>query len=220
MERNYGNEIDAINEQLGEIKKLLMELSKPSSENGDAKPPKNGAPTQNMFTGKHVSEKMAELCEDKRLSEVLMEHCEKVFERDNAGLVTYLGTYSSGGQQSIWVRNQVDVNKLLELIESNIAAKVLACIGNNDRLNMLLALLRTPRTAAQLVEECGYNTTGQVYHHLKPLLAADLVKEDEPSRGSYVIQPHRVQGVIMLLAGISDMLDTKYTQGSWEQSAG
>ena len=103
-------------------------------------------------------------------------------------------------------------------IESNAAAKVLTCIGNNDRLNMLLALLRIPRTAAQLVEECGYNTTGQVYHHLKPLLAADLVKEDDKNRGCYVIQPHRVQGIIMLLAGISDMLDTSYTQGDWEQT--
>jgi DNA gyrase subunit B len=81
---------------------------------------------------------------------------------------------------------------------------------------MLLALLRSPRTAAQLVEQCGYNTTGQVYHHLKPLLAADLVKEDDKNRGSYFIQPHRVQGIIMLLAGISDMLDPQYTQGNWE----
>ena len=81
---------------------------------------------------------------------------------------------------------------------------------------MLLALLRSPKTVAQLVEQCGYNTTGQVYHHLKPLLAADLVKEDEYQRGAYVIQPHRVSGIIMLLVGISDMLDPKYTQGNWD----
>jgi len=67
-----------------------------------------------------------------------------------------------------------------------------------------------------VIEECGYNTTGQVYHHLKPLLAADLIMEDDNNRGCYFVQPHRVQGVIMLLAGISDMLDTKYTQGDWE----
>ena len=120
--------------------------------------------------------------------------------------------FASGSRQSNWIRNQVDTDSLLELIESNTAAKVLSCIGSNDRLNMLLALLRSPRTAAQLVEQCGYNTTGQVYHHLKPLLAADIVKEDDNNRGSYVIQPHRVQGIIMLLAGISDMLDPQYTQ--------
>jgi DNA gyrase subunit B len=156
---------------------------------------------------------------DKRISELMDELCEKTDNNGNTGFVTYLGVYASGGRQSNWVSNQVDADKLLELIESNVAAKVLACIGNNDRLNMLLSLLRAPRTAAQLVDECGYNTTGQVYHHLKPLLAADLIKEDDNSRGCYIVQPHRVQGVIMLLAGISDMLDTKYTQGNWEQTA-
>ena len=55
------------------------------------------------------------------------------------------------------------------------------------------------------------------YHQLKSLLAADLVVEDVENRGSYVIQAHRVQGIIMLLAGVSDMLDPEYTQGSWEE---
>ena len=92
------------------------------------------------------------------------------------------------------------------------AEKVLACVGNNDRLNMLLAILRKPRTVAELVSDCGYSSTGQVYHHLKPLLAADLVAEDLHRRGSYIIQPHRVQGLIMLLAGIADLVDSTYTQ--------
>ena len=81
----------------------------------------------------------------------------------------------------------------------------------------MLAILRGPKTVAHLVEECGYNTTGQVYHHLKPLLAADIIKEEGSSRGVYAIQPHRVQGILMLLAGISDLYDPKYTQeiGNW-----
>ncbi|MCL2409744.1 MAG: ArsR family transcriptional regulator [Oscillospiraceae bacterium] len=206
MDRDYGKEIDGINVQLDEIKALLMEFTKQPQKKVGVKLLKNIEPMRNMHP-------------DKRLSELQEELCEKADEDENTGYITYLGVFSSGGRQSNWVSNQVNADRLLELIESNVAAKVLACIGNNDRLNMLLALLRAPRTVAQLVEECGYNTTGQVYHHLKPLLAADLVKEDEQhGRGSYVIQPHRVQGVIMLLAGISDMLDTKYTQGDWDQS--
>jgi len=159
-----------------------------------------------------------EIDSDKQLSELWEELCHKAANDGSSGLVTYFGVHASGGHQSNWISNQVNVDKLLELIESNAAANVLTCIGNNDRLNLLLALLREPRTVVQLVKECGYNTTGQVYHHLKPLLAADLIKEDEhESRGRYIIQPHRVQGIIMLLAGISDMLDTKYTQGNWEE---
>lgn len=74
-------------------------------------------------------------------------------------------------------------------------------------------------TVAQLVEECGYHSTGQVYHHLKPLLAADLVAEDREKKGCYVVQPHRVQGIIMLLAGISDMYDPRHAKGTWEIEA-
>lgn len=203
MDRDYGKEIDGINMQLDEIKGLMMEFTKQQQKKG-VKPLKNIETMWNMHP-------------DKRLAELMEELCEKTDDEGTTGFITYLGVFASGDRQSNWISNQVNADMLLGLIESNIAAKVLACIGNNNRLNMLLALLRTPRTAAQLVEECGYNTTGQVYHHLKPLLAADLAKEDENSRGSYVIQPHRVQGVIMLLAGISDMLDIKYTQGSWEQ---
>ncbi|MCL2546315.1 MAG: helix-turn-helix domain-containing protein [Oscillospiraceae bacterium] len=198
MERNYGKEIDSIREQLDEIKGLLMRTSK--------------QPTKEW---KHV-EPMEKMHPDERLSILMEEHCEKVDNDGNSGAITYLGVFASGGRQSNWITKQASTDNLLALIESNVATKVLACIGNNDRLNMLLALLRAPRTVAQLVEQCGYNTTGQVYHHLKPLLAADLVVEDSNNRGSYIVQPHRVQGIIMLLAGISDMLDTRYTQGNWE----
>jgi len=205
MERDYGKEIDGLRGQLDEIKSLIAEFTKPSQKRDGAKPLKNIHPMKNMHP-------------DRRLSEMMEELCEKVDTDGNTGSIIYMGVFASGNRQSNWIRNKVDTDSLLELIESNTAAKVLSCIGNNDRLNMLLALLRSPKTAAQLVEQCGYNTTGQVYHHLKPLLAADLVKEDDNNRGSYVIQPHRVQGIIMLLAGISDMLDPQYTQGNWEST--
>ena len=134
------------------------------------------------------------------------------------GLVTYLGVYNSGGRQSNWIQNSVSADDLLSHIESGLAGKVLACIGNVNRLAMLLEILRGPKTVATLVEKCGFGSTGQVYHHLKPLLAADIVVEDERQKGVYVIRPHKVQGIIMLLAGISDMVDETYTKGTWEDS--
>jgi len=199
MERDYGKEIDELRGQIEEIKQLLS-AKQPQQK---VKSLKDFQPMKNMHP-------------DKRLSDMMEELITKADQNNNTGAITYLGVFASGGNQSNWI-NQTNTDKLLDLIESNIAAKVLACIGNNDRLNMLLAILRTPRTAAQLVEQCGYNTTGQVYHHLKPLLAADLVKEVEHQRGSYTIQPHRVQGLIMLLAGISDMINTEFTQGNWDE---
>ena len=206
MDRDYGKEIDGINMQLDEIKQLLLGATN--------KPHIKGIITREVLDTIPTFENA-----DKRIKELMEGLQEQVNNDGGTGAITYFGFFNSGGMGSFWISEKVKVDNLLKLIESNAAAKVLTCIGNNDRLNMLLALLRIPRTAAQLVEECGYNTTGQVYHHLKPLLAADLVKEDNKNRGSYIIQPHRVQGVIMLLAGISDMLDTKYTQGDWEPIA-
>ncbi|MCL2604326.1 MAG: ArsR family transcriptional regulator [Defluviitaleaceae bacterium] len=194
MERDYGKEIDGLREQLEEIRGLLK---KPDKKPGGHI---------------HIAKNMHPM--DERYSILMEELCERVSEKGGTGEISYFGVFASGDNQSNWM-NSVSTDKLLELIESNAAAKVLACIGSNDRLNMLLALLRTPRTAAQLVEQCGYNTTGQVYHHLKPLLAADLVQE-EGNRGVYAIPGHRVQGIIMLLAGISDMLNPKFSQGDWE----
>ena len=51
---------------------------------------------------------------------------------------------------------------------------------------------------------------------MKPLLAADLIAEDKQQKGVYIVQPHKVQGIIMLLAGINDMVDETYSQGTWE----
>lgn len=155
---------------------------------------------------------------DSCLSEQMEELCCKTEEKGVSGLVTYLGVYNSGGRQSNWIRNGIPTDELLSLIESGVASKVLACIGNSNRLMMLLEILRGPKSVAELVEKCGFGSTGQVYHHMKPLLAADIIVEDEQRKGVYAIQPHKVQGVIMLLAGISDMVDETFTQGkgTWE----
>ena len=44
--------------------------------------------------------------------------------------------------------------------------------------------------------------------------------EDALQKGVYIIQPHKVQGIIMLLTGISDLADETYTQGAWEEDGG
>lgn len=211
MERNYDKEIDALKEQmenlqnmvspqLDELRAMMMELLPNKSSTEKLK-------RVHVMHGMHP---------DSRLSEQMEELCYKTEEKGGSGFVTYLGLHNSGGRQSNWIRNSVPTDDLLSLIESGVANKVLACIGNSNRLAMLLEILRGPKTVASLVEKCGFGSTGQVYHHLKPLLAADIVVEDEHQKGFYIIQPHKVQGIIMLLAGISDMVDETYTKGTWE----
>lgn len=204
MERNYGAEIDSLKIEVAEIKNLLQAFIQNTNKVDTIEPLKNIRSMKNMHPDERLSEKMDELC---ALTD----------ERNVTGLITYLGVYASGNRQSNWIRNEVNTDDLLKLVENNIATKVLNCLGNRDRLNILLAILKKPMSVAELVSECGLNSTGQAYHHMKPLLAADLIVEDNNNKGIYVVQPHKVQGIIMLLAGICDMVDETFTKGSWEE---
>lgn len=210
MERNFAEEIDALKQQMNDMQSNLQTILKqfrphlPDCALGGPNP-----------TVGHV-EKMVGMHPDDRISSLLSDLEDSCGENGDTGRITYMGVFASGGRQSTWVRNDLNTDSLLSLIENRTAEKVLACVGSNDRLSMLLAILRKPRTVAELIADCGYSSTGQVYHHLKALLTADLVTEDKAHRGTYIIQPHRVQGVIMLLAGIADLVDGTYTQGTIE----
>ena len=211
MERNYEQEMDALREQMETLQQTVFsQLNALQAAVAELLP---GKPSAEQ--GKHVHV-MKNMHPDSRLSALMEELCEKTGQQKGSGLVSYLGVYQSGGRQANWIRNAVPTEDLLSLIESGVASKVLACIGNTNRLAILLEILRGPATVAELVEKCGFGSTGQVYHHMKPLLAADIIAEDDQQKGVYVIQPHKIQGIIMLLAGISDMVDETYTQGTWE----
>ena len=210
MERNYAEELDALKQQMNDMQSAMMEALKqfapqlPPCATGDPNP-----------TVGHV-EKMVGMHPLPEVNAILDRLENSCGADGSTGRVTYMGVFASGGRQSTWVKNDLNTDGLLSLIENRTAEKVLACIGSNDRLNLLLAILRKPRTVAEMVSEGGFSSTGQVYHHLKPLITADLVVEDQAHRGSYIIQPHRVQGVIMLLAGIAALVDGTYTQGQME----
>ena len=143
---------------------------------------------------------------------------------NHVGTIATVGYFDAGthagGEASQWWSLTVDAGDLLKLIENRTAEKVLTCIGNNDRLSLLLALLKKPNTVAGLVENFGYSSSGQVYHHLRPLLAADLVFEDKKSdvKGTYRVRPHRVQGIIILLEGIYYLTHTEFTKGDWDEA--
>ena len=58
----------------------------------------------------------------------------------------------------------------------------------------------------ELVERLNMGTTGQLYHHMKALLGADLLVQEE--RGGRYSLPERALPVLLLLAAASDLLDT------------
>lgn len=234
MERNYGDEIDNLKSEIAEMKKMLessLSGKSPAQTQQSGHPndlqrsiPTDNdsycihSPTDNDLSGIYVpttNEVIQRMHTDNNLSQKYISLCTKAKNSDATGMITYLGVFASGGRQSNWIKDGVNTDDLLELVENHTAEKVLRCLGNSDRLNILLAILRRPMSVAELVQTCGMNTTGQVYHHMKPLLTADLIAEDEHNKGIYVVQPHKVQGIIMLLAGICDMVDETYPKSCW-----
>ena len=200
MSRDYGMEIDSLKEQLDTLQKMMESMIESNKT------------VKNERVG-HV-EKMKNMHPNAHVSACLDELENVTGENGQTGAITYLGVFSSSGRQSTWAKHCVNTDDLLNLIANNVAEKVLSCLGNSDRLNILLTLLKKPMSVAELVTECHLNSTGQAYHHMKPLLAADLITED--TKGIYIVQPYKVQGIIMLLAGISDMYDETYAKSNWE----
>lgn len=192
MDRDFGAELDEIKAELKKLKEFYMRSSSKAEEGG--KNWKRVEPIRNMHP-------------DSRLSGMMTEMCTHAEESGASGLVTYMGVFSSGGRQANWIKNEVNADDLLMAVENRTAEKVLACIGSNERLNILIALLRRPMTVSEIVKECNLGSTGQVYHHMKPLLSAGIIADGEEGagKGVYVVRFDKVRGIIMLLAGICEL---------------
>ena len=80
-------------------------------------------------------------------------------------------------------------------------AKVLAAIGQPQRLAIARVLLDGPSTAATLVTSLDLGTTGAAYHHLNVLQGAGLVSQ--ASRGVFELVPERAGTILTILAALS-----------------
>lgn len=193
MERNYGAELDEIRRELQALRRQLGEGA------ASAVPSPMGEPAGKVY-------RTLGLSQDKALNQVQRRLETECGEGGDCGRIAYAGVFTNGENQSTWSRESVSADGLLQLAGDPAAHRMMRALGGPE-LAMLTAMLRGSRSVAQLVEDCGFGTTGQAYHHLKALLAADLVQE-EPSapRGRYRVIPHRVQGVLMVLCGVADLL--------------
>ena len=192
MDRDFSAELDEIKAELKKLKEFYMRSSSKAEEGG--KNWKRVEPIRNMHP-------------DSRLSGMMTEMCTHAEESGASGLVTYMGVFSSGGRQANWIKNEVNADDLLRAVEDRTPERVLACVGSNERLNILIALLKKPMTVAEIVKKCGFGSTGQAYHHMKPLLAAGIIAEGEEGagKGVYVVRFDKVRGIIMLLEGICEL---------------
>lgn len=122
------------------------------------------------------------------------------------GALHYAGSFRQGDTLLKWEPQAREADALLEF-DSERAAKILAALGHKQRLDILRALLVQPQTGAALVEQLQMGTTGQLYHHIKALAGADLLRQEERG-GLYAVQPQRLLPILLLLAATDELRDT------------
>lgn len=82
-------------------------------------------------------------------------------------------------------------------------AEILAALGHPARLRIVRTLLRGPANASDLHESVGLGSTGQVYHHLKVLGAANVVEQH--GRGDYRIAAKKVVPLLVSMLAAADI---------------
>lgn len=126
------------------------------------------------------------------------------YERDNLrGAVAYAGAVHFGDRQYLWIKD----HGLPEVVESEFdaLAGVLSALSSLPRLMMLRSLLQGPRASRELQEALGISSAGQLYHHLKDLIAAGLVVQSQ--RGSYQIRSDKIVPILAILAAAMDLVE-------------
>ena len=92
------------------------------------------------------------------------------------------------GERHLW-QQAVTTDEILDVDWAD-QAQGLSALGHPVRLQILQYVLLGVRTTSELAEIAEVNTTGQLHHHLKDLVAARWLRS--PGRGRYQIPVDRV----------------------------
>ncbi len=113
------------------------------------------------------------------------------------GAVVFAGsTALSTGERYIWQQGEA-VAPLLGADPDDLAP-ALAALGHRVRILLLQAVLGGRRTVAELEALEMVGTTGQLYHHLRQLVAAGWLQT--AGRGRYAVPGERVVPLLVVLA--------------------
>lgn len=172
--RNYDTELDALQEQMNDLRLLVRQLIHKQDEGNSNK----------VFTEKN----------------------ERKSESAEFGSLFYSGQYRGDQARFRWEPQEKNVSQLLQL-DGDKAAKILGALAHKQRLDILRSVLQEPLTGPELVERLNMGTTGQLYHHIKALVGANLLSQEERG-GTYTIPENRALPLLLLLAAASDLMDT------------
>jgi DNA-binding transcriptional ArsR family regulator len=83
------------------------------------------------------------------------------------------------------------------------SAEVFSALASPIRVRIVAELLGGEMTTAELTARLAQPSAGQLFHHLKELLAAGVVHQ--PVRGTYAIRKQRVVPLLALLSAATDI---------------
>ncbi|MFA6947783.1 MAG: winged helix-turn-helix domain-containing protein [Eubacteriales bacterium] len=104
---------------------------------------------------------------------------------------------------------QMSVRPRLLTEESGMSAdeavvRIFGAFASRERLLITIELLKNPSSAAQLVDACALNTTGQAYHHLNVLTAAGVIEEHREHGGKsvYTVKNDNIDAVKTVISAV------------------
>jgi hypothetical protein len=120
---------------------------------------------------------------------------------DVAGAVSFTGAARIGGSEVLWAAE----HGLPEVWDAELGdlARLLAALGHPARLALVRAVLAGAATSQELAATAGAGSTGQLYHHLKDLIAVGVV--EQAGRNRYRIEPAKVVPLLVILAAAGDV---------------
>ncbi|MYV98641.1 helix-turn-helix domain-containing protein [Streptomyces sp. SID3343] len=117
-------------------------------------------------------------------------------ERHGVGTLLYTGAVELAPGHPVEWQLAADARDLLDEDWAPFADGLVA-LGHPVRLSLLREVLRGTSTAAELGAMEGMGTSGQVYHHLRQLVAAGWLRT--VGRGHYQVPVQRVVPLLVIL---------------------
>jgi DNA-binding HxlR family transcriptional regulator len=105
------------------------------------------------------------------------------------------------------IRQQAMLSQVFSA-EPEAVTRVFAALASPARIVLLRSLVDGPRTSQQLRAVLDAPSVGQLYHHLRELLAAGLVVQ--PSRSIYEIPPGKVIAVCVAVSAATHLTSTSH----------
>jgi DNA-binding transcriptional ArsR family regulator len=125
-------------------------------------------------------------------------------DRDGAvqgGTVLYVGVGPGPAEVIAWQQSRAW--DLLVTIDPAAVAPLLNVLGHAQRIHIIQLLAGGSTTTAELTAALGDASAGQLFHHLKALLAAGLIYQ--PSRGAYAITESRIVPLLTVISAAIDL---------------